>query len=132
MVELLDSISKYDVILPKSINETNEEMNTVLDQVDESRLPLTLDSDDMREVSVNTSDDIIGIALIEAYPQEVNVVENFAKLANFVVTVTSLCHGYRKTLVFQPLLSKPYLTFRNRMRESMLLPLLRNSGHVPH
>ena len=76
VVELLDSLSKYDIVLPKSIDEATEEANVVGDRVDESGLSLVPDSSDEREISVNTSEDsIIDLALIETYPQEVNVVE---------------------------------------------------------
>ena len=72
VVELLDSISKYDVILPKSFDETTEETKVVRDHVDESVLSLVPNSNDTKEISVNTSEDsIIGLDLIEAYPQEV-------------------------------------------------------------
>ena len=88
MVELLVSISKYDVILPKSIEETNAEIDAVVDQV---ALSLTPDSDDTRKLSVNTSeDDITGIALIEAYPQEVNVVETSESSSDSDVVVPCL------------------------------------------
>ena len=76
VVELLDSLSKYDIVLPKSIDEATEEANAIGDLVDESGLSLVPDSSDEREISVNTSEDsIIDLALIETYPQEVNVVE---------------------------------------------------------
>ena len=75
VVELLDSLSKYDIVLPKSIDEATEEANAVGDRV-ESGLSLVPDSSCEREISVNTSEDsIIDLALIETYPQEVDVVE---------------------------------------------------------
>ena len=59
--------------------------------MDESRLPLTPDSGDTRELSITTSeDDIIGIALIEAYSQEVNIDETSESYRNGDVFVSWL------------------------------------------
>ena len=53
-------------------------------------LPLTPDSDDMK-LSVTSSEDvIIGIALIEAYPHEVNVDETSESSRNIYVVVSCL------------------------------------------
>ena len=89
VVELLDSISKYDIILPKSFDKTTEETKVVRDHVDESVLSLVPDSNDTREISVNTSEDsIIGLALIEAYHQE--VVETNESCGDCDIFVSSL------------------------------------------
>ena len=91
VMELLESLSKYDIVLPKSIDGATEEANVVGDRVDESGLPLVPDSSDKREISVNTSEDsIIGLALIETYPQEVNVVETNESSRDIDIFVPSL------------------------------------------
>ena len=91
VVELLDSISKYDIVFPKSIDETTEETNAVGDHVDESELSLMPDLNDTREMLVNTSEDsIIGLALIETYPQEVNMVETNESSRDSDIFVSSL------------------------------------------
>ena len=89
VVELLDSISKYDIILPKSFDKTTEETKVVRDHVDESVLSLVPNSNDTREISVDTSEDsIIGLALIEAYHQE--VVETNESCGDSDIFVSSL------------------------------------------
>ena len=114
VVELLDSISKYDIILPKSVDEITEETNAVGNYVDESELSLVPDSNDTREMSVNTSEDsIIGLALIETILRRLT----WLRPMNLLGTVTSLCRVCRKTLVFMLSLSKPYRMFLKRMKE---------------
>ena len=54
-------------------------------------LSIILDSNVMREISVNTSEDsIIGLALIEAYPQEVNLVKTNDSSSDCDIFVSSL------------------------------------------